>query len=810
MTELDMKSRMRFSAGLVIKLTYISLAFSALLGMFVPVSAESIVSTSQQKTELWKSTANSNVDVQAKTLNTSEGISNSSHSFEDASLMTLNDDLMRQLLNHNSLNSSFLNPDDSSFELSAKVTRDSLDSATQYEISLPLPNGSLIDLTLVEYSVLPVQLAAKYPDIKTYRVLANHKVFGGKVDISASGFHAMLQMLDGEIVFIDPIELSRSQYAIFHKSAQKAENHRQHSCGLNDFSSVNGNGSTDNQSLLSPVKFSSRDVAFTEITAARSQGNLKNYTIAVATTGEYSAKFGGSVGVTLAAITTSINRVNQVLERDLGIHLSLAEDNDLLINTDASSDPFTETKLLDLVFQNQEFIDNTIGNANYDLGHLFTSSGGGLAAIASTCNNGNKAKAASGITSPRGDSFDLDFVAHEIGHQLGATHTFNSLQGACSTETRTARTAFEPGSGSSIMSYAGYCGLDNIQSNTDAMYHIGSIKQIAQYTNSGIGSRCGVVTSSQNTPPETSAGRDYTIPARTPFELTGSASDEDGDSLLFAWEQLDAGDTSTEASDKGNNALFRVHSPNSSKARSFPPLENILNHQSAKGETLPSYKRKLTMSFVAQDSFNEAQSDEMTINVVRTGSRFALNYPRAHYTRGSTYPVYWNVANTDSAPVNCSTVNISLSLDGGQNFNHSVASNVLNNGETLITLPADIPTSAQGRFKIKCSDNIFFAISHRNFFVTQSDDSVSLEYPNEDKAEANLEDIALNASTNLSSSSINDTSNINFDSSNNSGGGTYGSITCSLLFLLLFIRKLLGRSQNNKFDSEARSLLQSL
>ncbi len=751
-----MKSRMRFAVGLLVGILG--------LGLFVSANANT-----QEK--LWQYSQEPQIQLQAKSLS---GINDSSiHSYEDAQLMTLNIELMRDYLGVNS-----------SSETAAKGTS----TPQQYEITMPLPDGRIVDLTLVKDSILPKSLAIKYPNINTYKVLSSDLVFAGKVDISASGFHGMLQMLDGEIVFIDPVQLSKSQYAVFNRSAQKSDSNRKHSCGVEVDSSL------DNQDLLSSFNLSARDTNLENLgvtsnesnVAARTQASLKNYTIAVATTVEYSAKFGRSKEATMAAITTTINRVNQILERDLGIHLNLVENNDLLINTNAGSDPFTQTKLFDLVFQNQEFIDSVIGNQNYDIGHLFTTSGGGLAAVASTCNNGNKAKGASGISSPKGDSFDLDFVAHEIGHQLGATHTFNSSQGACSSETRTPRTAFEPGSGSSIMSYAGYCGLDNIQSNTDAMYHIGSIKQIAEYTNEGTGSRCGVLTPSANTPPQVDAGKDYTIPAGTPFELTGSASDNDGDALLYAWEQLDAGDTSTESADKGNNALFRVHAPNSSKSRSFPPLANVLNHNPIKGETLPKHQRALTMGFVAQDSFNVAQSDVMRIQVARTGSRFALNYPRAFYKRSSTYPIFWNVANTDQAPVNCSSVNIWLSIDGGQNFNQSVASNIPNTGETQITIPADITTTAYARFKIKCSDNIFYAVSYRDFLITDSDTSLTLRYVNEDQAENNLEDEPLILETTAAISNDNTVSSSSITSGIASGGGIFDML---MYFLLLGLSK---------------------
>ena len=259
-----------------------------------------------------------------------------------------------------------------------------------------------------------------------------------------------------------------------------------------------------------------------------------NYRIAVAATGEYTAKHGGTVEGAIAAITTTLNRVNMVMERDLGIHLKLVENNHLLINTDAQSDPFTKTDLVELVAENQAFIDSVIGSENYDLGHLFTTKGGGIAAIASACNSYRKAQGVSGISNPVSDSFDLDFVAHEIGHQLGATHTFNSSQGLCSGNTRTAETAFEPGSGSSIMSYAGYCGLDNLQSNTDAMFHIGSIQQINGYTSSGQGNICGVRHTVENQAPLPDAGKNAIIPSRTPFELMGNALDADGDALIYA------------------------------------------------------------------------------------------------------------------------------------------------------------------------------------------------------------------------------------------------------------------------------------
>ena len=730
----------------------------SLLSVCLTIGMFSASADSQTPEKLWSTTKSAEFSISARPSQTNS--QKHSNNYQNARLMSLDFDLMQSQLGNNS-----------SGDFSVNAQARGLNHTNLYLINVPLPDGSLIDLSLVKDKVLPEKLAAKFPNIQTYRVLENEKVFSGKVDMNQTSFHAMLQMSNGETIFIDPVALGKNEYAVFNKSHQKTSRDRQHSCGVSSFA--------EPPMMSLGAKFNERYESFENRFSARPSHNVISYNIAIATTGEYSAKFGGSVEATLAAITTTVNRVNQVLERDLGIHLNLVENNDLLINTSANSDPFTDTKLLDLVYQNQDFIDAVIGNGNYDIGHLFTTNGGGLAAVGSVCNNHSKAKGVSGITSPFGDSFDLDFVAHEIGHQLGATHTFNSTQGACTEDTRTASTAFEPGSGSSIMSYAGYCGLDNIQTNADPMYHIGSIKQIAEYTQSGTGSQCGVINASNNTPPTVDAGSDFTIPAGTPFELVGSAEDSDGDSLLYAWEQLDAGDVSTEFSDKGNNALFRVHKPSSSKYRSFPPLENVLNHVPAKGESLPIHERELTMSFVTLDSKNVAQSDEMIVNVVRTGSRFALNYPRAQYTRGSTYPVYWNVANTDRAPVNCSSVNVWLSTNGGNNFDYAVAENVMNNGEALITIPADVAISTQGRFKIKCEDNIFYAVSHRNFNISDYGDATTLAYDDEDQPELNLADPSLNSTPAAISSDVNAIAS-------SSGGGRFELL--HVMLLLIFIK----------------------
>jgi hypothetical protein len=574
--------------------------------------------------------------------------------------------------------------------------------ANNHQVSLPLANNRFISVQFISENILPESLSSKFPSIKSYRVIPNKELISGRLSLSEHDFHGMLQMRNGETIFIDPLEAGRNLYVSYKKSDQKRDNKQIFSCGAKP--------SENNLSM--------------DITASRAESSYKEakslvtYKVAIAATGEYTAKHGGTVKGALSAINTTLNRINQVFERDLGIHLKLVENNDLLIHTNADSDPYFADSQVGLVIQNQDYIDQIIGNDNYDIGHLFTAKGGGLAAIGSVCDSYDKGKGISGISNPYNDAFNLDFVAHEMGHQLGATHTFNGTQGLCGGDSRNAISAFEPGSGSTIMSYAGYCGLDNLQAHTDAMFHIGSIRQIQSYISNGQGSRCGVHQSTQNQAPKTSAGKNYIIPARTPFTLKGTGTDSDGDRLVYSWQQVDAGKASEDKNDTGDNALFRVYMPSTNSHRVFPAQKDIVDHSHTDGETLPSHERTLTFSLVTQDGFNPSQSDEMTVHIKRTGSRFALNLPHAQYTTGISYKLEWNVANTDQAPINCQNVDISLSSDGGYHFEQKLANNVANIGESWITIPADSPLTSKGRFKINCSDNIFFAISYRNFLIT--------------------------------------------------------------------------------------------
>ena len=687
----------------------LGLALIVCAGIYLPVFAEG---TAGAEDGLWQ-------DSIENTSQTSE------ETYQQAYFLTLNNDQMFDRLK----------PVVSSGKAYKSVNE--RNSTPQISIELPLPSGELIRVDVIEDSILPESLKAKYPQIMTFKVLPDDRIVSGRLDSTPNGFHGMLQTREGETIFIDPVttkskEPAKSTYVSYRKSAQKhdADNGRPFSCSV--------------AIAQEAVEKSNRSIASKGV--SRSAKSLLNYRIAIAATGEYTARHGGTVASALAAITTTLNRVNQVFEQDLGIHLSLVENNDLLIYTNASSDPYDVGSGSDrhaLLVQNQANINSVIGAANYDVGHLFSTSGGGLAAIASVCSDHRKAQGVSGSNYVN-DSFALDFVAHEIGHQFGATHSFNGIQGLCAGNTRTARTAFEPGSGSSIMSYAGYCGGDDIQRNSDAMFHIGSIQQIRSYVTTNLGSSCGTQSTASNSAPKANAGKNYIIPAQTPFELKGNATDIDNDPLVYSWEQVDAGSASPANIDRGDNALFRIHLPSKSKHRSFPPLSDIISHATNRGETLPSQKRLMNFKFVVQDSHNITQSDNMTVQVWRTGSRFALNLPRSQYTVGETVKIMWNVANTHKPPVNCENVDIALSVNGGHQFNHSLGKNIPNTGEAWITIPPGITATNKGRFKLSCSDNIFFALSYRSFKLNQNDHKNRVILADEDQPELNLADKTAN------------------------------------------------------------------
>lgn len=573
---------------------------------------------------------------------------------------------------------------------------------SQAVFEFPLPDGNFGRFTVVESPVMAEELSAKYPEIKTYIAQGiDDPTANARIDITYWGFHAQIRSVYGTIL-IDPYNQQTSEhYMVYYKKDAVPVN--SFSCEIEP-----ANEKLLQEELIEEtLKLSSSAIG----------SQLRTYRLALASTGEYSQFHGGTKPLVLSAMVTAMNRVNGIYEVDLGIRMILIPNNDTLIYLISSSDPYTNNNGGTMVGQNQTNIDNIIGNANYDIGHVFSTGGGGFAP-GDVCLAGDKARAVTGLPSPIGDPFYVDYVAHEMGHQFSGAHTQNGT--GCSGVTPTS--AYEPGSASTIMGYAGICGNQNLQNNSDPYFHTRSFDQIVGYTTSGMGSTCDIVLQTGNNEPVIQPEPDYTIPYLTPFILTGSASDPDGDTLTYAWEQYDLGPSGHPNSPSGNAPIFRSFNPVLVPYRYFPKIQNIVNGNQTIGEILPSYARTLNFRLTARD--NRAggggvahNSVTYKVNVINTGAPFLVTSPNTNVTwaLGTQETITWNVVGTDVAPINTPNVDIFLSTDGGYTYPVTLATNVPNNGSAVITVPNNFTT--QARVMVRGAGNVFFDISNANFTI---------------------------------------------------------------------------------------------
>lgn len=586
---------------------------------------------------------------------------------------------------------------------SAPLENTAVESA-EVVLSLPLPDGTFGRFRIQEYAMMEPELAAKFPEIKTYLGQGmDDPTASVHLDRTPAGFHAMI-LSSGDTIYIDPYSQGDiTNYISYFK--------RDYDPGASPLAS---------ETMLADPDAASRLPDLSAITLAPSGSQLRIYRTAVAATGEYTQFHGGTVSAGLAAVVTSINRVSGIYEREVAVRLILVANNNLIIYTNPSTDPYTNNNGGTMLSQNQSNLDSVIGSANYDLGHVFSTGGGGIASLAVTCKAGLKARGVTGSSQPIGDPFDVDYVAHEIGHQFGANHTFNGTTSSCGGGNRNASTAYEPGSGSTIMAYAGICGAENLQLNSDDEFHTISFDEIVAYTTVGAGNGCAITNNTGNTPPTVNAGASFTIPQQTPFTLTGSATDPNGDSLTYSWEQFNLGTASPPNTDNGNRPIFRVFDPVTSPVRTFPKLSDILNNTSTLGESLPTTNRTLTFRLVVRDNRvggGGVDYDTVNLAVTTAAGPFVVTAPNTAVTwsSGSLQTVNWNVASTNLSPVSCSAVNILLSTDGGNAFSTILASNTPNDGTETITVPSVSTSTA--RVKVECANNIFFDISNANFTI---------------------------------------------------------------------------------------------
>ena len=503
-------------------------------------------------------------------------------------------------------------------------------------LSLPMPDGSMQRFAVVESPVMAPELAAKYPEIKTYMGKGIDDVYASvRFDLTPLGFHAMIQSANGN-VFIDPYALGDTENFISYYTKDFSNDQKTFECEV-----------ISDENRLQELNYLKESMVLTP-----TGPQLRTYRLAVACTGEYAAFFGGTVPLALAAVVTSVNRVNGVYEKEVAVRMVLVANNDTLIFTNASTDPYTNNNGSTMLGQNQTTFDARIGSANYDIGHVFSTGGGGVAYLGVICVNGSKARGVTGSGAPVGDPFDIDYVAHEMGHQYSGNHSFNGSSGSCSGGNRNGSTAYEPGSGSTIMAYAGICSPQNLQNNSDPYFHVVNFDEIVAYTNFGSGNGCAVITNTGNgAPTVTVPSGGFYIPKSTPFSLTGSATDPNSDPLTYCWEEYDLGPAGAPGTPSGNAPIFRSWNPTTSPTRYFPRLVNLLNNTTVIGEILPTYARTLTFRLTARDNklggggVNYAQ---MQFNVDGNSGPFLVTSPNTNVTWAgeSSQTVTWNVANT--------------------------------------------------------------------------------------------------------------------------------------------------------------------
>jgi len=579
-------------------------------------------------------------------------------------------------------------------------------------IELPTPNG-VQRFKVVEASVFANELARKFPNIKSYvGVGIDDPTARVRLSNSKIGLHAMISSGNYPMYLIDPYTKDKKTAIAYYK---------------------NSSVKSTFQCLVEEVKPLNVNKKFQKSVNAN-DGKLRTYKMALIGTAEYSQfhltnqgiSTGASIATKKAAVLSAMNasmtRINGIFERDLGVTMQLVANNDDLIFLDPATDGLTNNDINTLINESQTKCDAVIGSGNYDIGHVFgwvnDESGNGLAGGGVVCEAGQKAQGVTMRKTPLGDLFDIDLAAHEIGHQFGANHTQN---GACN---RNNATAVEPGSGTTIMGYAGFC-APNVQNNSDAYFHAVSIAEMWNYVS--VTATCAVETVTGNSAPTLNAGIDITIPKSTPFILKGTASDINaGNSLTYTWEQIDnqTGVTIPPVATSVVGPLFRSLSPSSSIIRYMPALATVLvGSTSTTWEVLPSVGRTMSFAFTARDNVANgaatARDDKIITVDGDSGPFLVTSQATATILKGgSTQTVTWDVANTNASPIGTTNVNILLSTDGGLTFPNVLAANTPNDGTQDVVL-TNI-TTTQARIKIEPINNIFYAVNSVHFSIDKT------------------------------------------------------------------------------------------
>jgi subtilisin-like proprotein convertase family protein len=586
-------------------------------------------------------------------------------------------------------------------------------------VYFPDIKGKLRAFRVSENSVFAPELARKYPGIKSF---SGYSIDGNKdrirFSISHKGVQSMIVHTGTErTTFMEKVSDGGSSYVVYDRNLN-AKADSDFICFTQSLFEKNSNGSVS--------KLVDDQV-------------LRKYRIAISTTGEYTQFHGGTVADALAAINATLTRVNQVFETDLSVNLELIANTDLVIFTDPATDPYGGN----LNTEVQNTLTATIGEANYDVGHLFHEDidGGNAGFIGSVCQDNQKGSAYAAALNPQGDLYDLDFVAHELGHQFGANHTW-------SFESEGTLVQAEPGTGTTIMGYAGIIPGQNVAPNGDDYFHYYSIFQIMEYLQT---TTCGVAISLTNNPPVIDPIKDYIIPKGTAFVLNGNATDPDvADVLTYAWEQVDDGVITAEnfGPDNPSGANFRSLPPTEKTSRYFPKLEEVIlgnltqtnPEMNSAWETVSNVEREMNFALTVRDNAaggGQVASELVQLDVLGSAGPFVVTSQNTAetYTAGSVQTISWDVANTNITPINAQQVDIFLATDGGLTFPISIATAVPNDGSHEVIIPGNGTTRA--RIMVKGTDNIFFAINSSDFVIEDSEVILNFEKLDFDVCEPN-------------------------------------------------------------------------
>ncbi|MEN4758847.1 GEVED domain-containing protein [Chryseobacterium sp. C39-AII1] len=583
-------------------------------------------------------------------------------------------------------------------------------NAKPVTISLPTLDGKIEKFAVYSFPVVVKSLADEYQLGSYIGVGIDDPGKYLRFSLAPNDFQSMI-IKDGKYEFLEPVDKDKTVYGVHPKTDKSNEGFL---CSMNESALSK---EEINRLYDSGKSFAKNPTDF----AKTSDKKYRTMRLAMSVTGEYTQYFGGTVAGALTAINATLTRVNGVFEKDFALHLNL-QNYPAVIYTNAATDPYSNAAAGVAGAWNNELqqtLTANVGNANYDIGHLFGASGGGgnAGCIGCVCINPTSSTSnqkGSGFTSPadgipQGDNFDIDYVAHEIGHQLGANHTFSH-------GLETAGVNQEPGSGSTIMGYAGITGANtDVQPHSDPYFHIASIKQVQANL---ISKTCDVETTITNNPPVIAALPTYNIPKGTAFVLTASATDAENDPMTYTWEEVDNASVTINKNNLGNTttgATFRSLSPTTSPTRYFPRLSSVLagvlNNTNNLWEAVSTVARTTKFTVTVRDNNpvpeqQQTQSADQTI-VVGSDGPFKVNTTTV-YNNGPTN-VSWDVVNTTAAPYNVANVKVDYTLDNGATWTTLIASTP-NDGSEALNFGA-LTLGATVKIRVSAVGNVFYAVS---------------------------------------------------------------------------------------------------